>query len=99
MTGRRGAVMLALLASLVATDAAAQRREYGTMYDDALLASRQREYREVVLWNLQNVFLPKLTAAERQKRRASPSTFRCVVPSAGSSSTSPSVAVASPCPS
>jgi hypothetical protein len=67
MTGRRVAVALVLLASLVATDAAAQRRDYGTMYDDALLASRQREYREVVLWNLQNVFLPKLTVAERQK--------------------------------
>ena len=67
MTPLRVGVALALLASLVAADAAAQRPDYGTMYDDTLLAERQREYREVVLWNLQNVFLPKLTATERRQ--------------------------------
>jgi hypothetical protein len=69
MSAIRVGVALALLASLVATDAAAQGRDrdFGTMYDDALLTEKQREYREVILWNLQNVFLPKLTAAERQK--------------------------------
>ena len=67
MTPRRTALALVLLASLAVGEAAAQRRDYGTMYDDALLASRQKEYREVVLWNLQNVFLPKLTVDERRR--------------------------------
>jgi hypothetical protein len=60
-------VALALLVALVAAEAAAQARDYGTMYEDALLASRQKDYSEVVLWNLKNVFLPKLTLDERRR--------------------------------
>ena len=63
----RVAVTIGLLASLLATDATAQRRDYGTIYDDALLASRQGEYRDVITSNVQGVFLPRLTPAERQK--------------------------------
>ena len=66
MTGRV-AVAAGLLASVLATDATAQRRDYGAIYDDALLASRQREYRDVIVSNVQTVFLPRLTPTERQK--------------------------------
>ena len=67
MTPRRLAWLVVLLVGLTAAEASAQHRDYGTMYDDALLASRQKAYSDVVLWNLQNVFLPKLTVEERRK--------------------------------
>jgi hypothetical protein len=37
------------------------------MYDDRLLQEKQGGYREVVLWNLNNVFLPKITPEERRR--------------------------------
>ena len=37
------------------------------MYDDQLLQEKQAGYREVVLWNLNQVFLPKLTVEERRR--------------------------------
>jgi len=61
---------IALAATVLVLAAAAQGRDYGAMYDDRLLGQKQPDYREVVLWNLQNVFLPKLTAAERQRLRS-----------------------------
>ena len=42
-------------------------RDYGSMYDDQLLQDKQAGYREVVLWNLNQVFLPKLTVEERRR--------------------------------
>jgi hypothetical protein len=42
-------------------------RDYGSMYDDRLLQEKQGEYRDVVLWNLNSVFLPKLTLEERRR--------------------------------
>jgi hypothetical protein len=42
-------------------------RDYGSMYDDQLLQEKQAGYREVVLWNLNQVFLPKLTVEERRR--------------------------------
>jgi hypothetical protein len=65
---RRVARALAV-AALVLGAGSARAADYGAMYDDRLLQSKRPEYREVVLWNLQNVFLPKLTPAERQRLR------------------------------
>ena len=62
-------VAIVLAAAVLVLAAAAQGRDYGAMYDDRLLGQKEPDYREVVLWNLQNVFLPKLTAAERQRLR------------------------------
>jgi len=45
----------------------AQDRDYGSMYDDRLLQAKQGDYREVILWNLNSVFLPKLTLDERRR--------------------------------
>jgi Zn-dependent protease with chaperone function len=56
-----------ILGVCVAAAGAAHGRDYGSMYDDALLASRQKDYRDVVMWNLQNVFLAKLTVDERRR--------------------------------
>jgi hypothetical protein len=71
MRARHRAIVLAIAGLvLVAPPAAAQRHDYGTMYDDRLLEQKQGDYREVVQWNLQNVFLPKLTPAERQRLRS-----------------------------
>jgi hypothetical protein len=66
----RAAVALAIAVVVLSPGrAAAQRSDYGSMYDDGLLQQKQRDYREVVLWNLQNVFLAKLTPTERQRLR------------------------------
>jgi hypothetical protein len=42
-------------------------RDYGSMYEDRLLQEKQSGYRDVVLWNLNSVFLPKLTPEERRR--------------------------------
>jgi hypothetical protein len=84
VSGRRSALLLAVaVLALSAAPAVAQRKDFGTMYDDRLLESKQRDYREVVQWNLQNVFLPKLTAAERQRLQSLSLDFPLRGPSRG----------------
>jgi hypothetical protein len=60
-------VVTCAAAGEASAQARAQDRDYGAMYEDRLLQDRQGEYREVVLWNLKNVFLPKLTLEERRR--------------------------------
>lgn len=62
-----GLLVLLLLITMLAGQARAA--DYGAMYDDAVLAARQGSYREVIQWNLDNVFLPKLTPEERRRAR------------------------------
>jgi hypothetical protein len=57
----------AILIVVLAVPALAWGADYGTMYDDRLLAQRQPVYREVMQDNLQKVFLPKLTPDERRR--------------------------------
>ncbi|MBL8700321.1 MAG: hypothetical protein JNK67_18240 [Alphaproteobacteria bacterium] len=40
--------------------------DLGTIYDDATLQAKAADYREVVQWNLDNVFLPQMSPAERR---------------------------------
>lgn len=67
MTALRLAVLLAVIGAAVAIPAAAPGADYGTMYDDRLLEQRRPDYREIILSNLQTVFLPKLTVEERRR--------------------------------
>jgi hypothetical protein len=68
MAKRLRAVLAALLLLPFLVLAAPSRAtDYGAMYDDAVLASRRDSYREIVTWNLENVFLPKLTPEERRR--------------------------------
>jgi hypothetical protein len=57
-----GAVLLALL---LAPHALA--KDMASLYDDATLAYWQPRYQEGVLWNVENVIWPRLTADERQR--------------------------------
>lgn len=66
MKARALALALAVVAVLGAP-ATARATDYGSLYDDRLLESRQPHYREGMLGNLQRVFLPKLTVDERQR--------------------------------
>jgi len=61
------AAVLCVVACSGARETLAGSRDYGSMYDDELLLEKQAGYREVVLWNLNQVFLPKLTVEERRR--------------------------------
>jgi hypothetical protein len=45
----------------------AQPRDYGSMYEDRLLQQKEPDYRRVILGNLDNVFLPRMTPEERRR--------------------------------
>ena len=53
-------LLLAVARSLAAA------ADLGTIYDDATLQAKAADYREVVQWNLDNVFLPQMSPAERR---------------------------------
>lgn len=59
--------IVAMAGAAVALPSVAAGADYGSMYDDRLLSQRQPVYREIMLGNLQKVFLPKLTVDERQR--------------------------------
>jgi hypothetical protein len=67
VTARSIAALGALVGAVLALPVAASGADYGTMYDDRLLAQRQPHYRDIMLGNLQKVFLPKLTVDERRR--------------------------------
>ena len=60
-------MVLCVIACSAGREARAGSRDYGSMYDDRLLLEKQAGYREVVLSNLNQVFLPKLTVDERRR--------------------------------
>ncbi len=66
MSAFRVAVLLAVAAVAVAAVAAT---DYGTMYDDGLLKQTGQQNERVILYNLRNVFFPKLTPTERERLR------------------------------
>jgi hypothetical protein len=67
MSAARALTAAAVVALAIALPGPAQSADYGAMYDDRLLAQRQPSYREIMLGNLQKVFLPKLTPDERRR--------------------------------
>jgi hypothetical protein len=50
-----------------AVDAYAQARDFSSLYDDAVLREVAPRYRDWIVSNFENVFLPKLTTEERQR--------------------------------
>jgi hypothetical protein len=58
----RGAVLLALLLTPPALA-----KDMSSLYDDATLASWQPQFQEGILWNVDNVIWPRLSARERQR--------------------------------
>jgi Peptidase U49 len=61
MRALRGGVLLALL---LAPPSLA--KDMSSLYDDTTLASWQQPFREGILWNVDNVIWPRLSAQERQ---------------------------------
>jgi hypothetical protein len=61
----RASRIVALLALLVASPAFA--KDMGSLYDDATLGHWQERYQEGILWNVENVIWPRLSAQERQR--------------------------------
>ena len=64
---QRLAAALALGGAALLAPAATDGKDMGSLYDDAELRHWQPRYRDSILWNVENVILPKLTAKERRK--------------------------------
>jgi hypothetical protein len=63
---RSMALLLGVTVVGVTSPICAQPRDYSSMYEDRLLQQRQPDYRRVILGNLDNVFLPRMTPEERR---------------------------------
>ena len=53
----------------MASGAAVFAKDLGTLYDNALLKKWQPDFKEDIVWNFENVILPKLTPEEKGKLR------------------------------
>lgn len=64
LASRLAAILVGLALAFAARTTTAA--DLGAMYDDATLQAKRETYREVVQWNLDNVFRPKMTPDERR---------------------------------